>query len=262
MFINKQFHINKMSNIIKKELMENLIKAQSLINEIKEKNIKEQKKDSFLFQKRKENYLIISLENLLKKISNDSWKFALKINNKEIVLLILNLSINIEKFSLENIKIIEKNIFNLSEIISKLELNNENKINDALIPSNIKVPNAISEEINSDLNEMKKCFSYGLYKSTVILCGRILEVSLHRKYFELTNHDILETQPGIGLGKLVAKLSEKKISFDPGINEQIHLINKIRVQSVHKKHEHFMPSKEQAYATILYTLDIVKKLFK
>jgi hypothetical protein len=246
---------------LKKELMEDLIKAQSLIKEIKEKEIKEEKKESFLFQKRKESYIISSLKNIIKKISNRSWEFALKLNNKEKALFIFNLSIEIEKFSLKEIKILEKNIFNLSEFISKQEISNETNNDGGLIPSNIKVPNAISDEVNSDLYEMKKCFSYGLYKSTVVLCGRILEVSLHRKYYDITGQDILDTQPGIGLGKLVAKLSEKKVKFDPGINEQIHLINKIRIQSVHKKEEHFIPTKEQAYATILYTLDIVKKLF-
>jgi hypothetical protein len=244
----------------KKEILEDILKAQANIIEILDKNIKEEKKNSFLFQNRKNDYLISSLKNLLKKISDKSWNFALILKDKEKVIIILNLSIEIQNFSLDKINLIEKNLIKLKNLFNELP-EVLIKSEQSLIPNKIKVPNIISEEVNSDLIEMKNCFSFGLYKSSVILCGRILEVCLHRKYYELTNNDILETQPGIGLGKLVAKLSEKNIKFDPGINEQIHLINKIRIQSVHKKQEHFIPSKEQAYATVLYTLDIVRKLF-
>ena len=93
------------------------------------------------------------------------------------------------------------------------------------------------------------------------MCGRVLETALHRKYYEKTNKDILETNPSIGLGKLIAKLKDENFSFPPGITEQIHLINKVRVESVHKKQEVFLPSKGQANAIVLYTLDVLRKLF-
>ena len=72
---------------------------------------------------------------------------------------------------------------------------------------------------------------------------------------------ILEKNPGIGLGTLVAKLRDKNVQLDPGISQQIHLVNQIRVFSVHKKKEEFNPSKEQAHAMVLYTTDIISKLF-
>ncbi len=108
---------------------------------------------------------------------------------------------------------------------------------------------------------MRKCFENGLYRSSVIMCGRILETALHRKYYEITGVDILEKNPGIGLGTLVAKLVEKNVRFDPGVTQQIHLINNVRVFTVHKKQEVFEPTREQAYATILFTIDVVSKLF-
>ncbi len=123
------------------------------------------------------------------------------------------------------------------------------------------MPNEIKPELMLDLTELKNCFNAGFYRSSVILCGRILEVALHRKYYEVTGQDILETQPGIGLGKLVAKLKEKNVALDPGIGEQIHLVNQARINSVHKKKEVFMPTNEQAQAMILYTIDIVNRLF-
>jgi len=123
-----------------------------------------------------------------------------------------------------------------------------------------RFPASIEPELMADIRELKRCFSASCYRSAVILCGRVLETTLHRKYYEATGNDILETNPGIGLGTIIAKL-EGKLSFDPGIKDQIHLINKVRISSVHKQSEPFYPTKEQAHAIILYTMDVVSRLF-
>ncbi len=125
-----------------------------------------------------------------------------------------------------------------------------------------RLPEEIKDEIHADITELGRCFDAACYRSAIVLCGRILETALHRKYFEVIGKDILETQPGIGLGTLVAKLKEKNIPFDPAVTQQIHLINNVRISSVHKKNEPFIPTKAQAHATILYTMDIVEKMFK
>lgn len=124
------------------------------------------------------------------------------------------------------------------------------------------LPEAIREEVQADLEEIGTCMSSGCYRSAAILCGRILETALHRKYYEVTGVDILEKNPGIGLGNLIAKLVEKNVSFDPGLTQQIHLINQVRIFSVHKKQEAFYPSRAQAEAITLYTMDALEKLFK
>ena len=124
------------------------------------------------------------------------------------------------------------------------------------------IPNDIYPEVEADMNEMQKCMSAGGYRSVVILCGRILEVVLHRKYFEATQNDLLEKSPGIGLGSLIAKMKERGLEFDPGLTQQIHLINQIRVFSVHKKQQPFQPSRAQAQAIMLYTGDVLEKMFK
>ena len=123
------------------------------------------------------------------------------------------------------------------------------------------IPDAIASEINADVKEVEACFNHGLYRSAVILCGRILETALHRKYYEAVGVDLLEKSPGIGLGKIIAKLSEKNVSLDPGLTQQIHLINQVRIFTVHKKQKAFHPSKAQAHATMLYTIDVLDKLF-
>jgi hypothetical protein len=124
-----------------------------------------------------------------------------------------------------------------------------------------RVPEEIKAELVADTKELEKCYANGCYRSAIILCGRLLETALHRKYYEVTNFDILEKNPGIGLGNLVAKLAEKNVQLDPGLTQQIHLINQVRIFSVHKKKESFHPSKEQTQAIILYTTDILNKLF-
>ncbi|MDO8661160.1 MAG: hypothetical protein Q7K43_04680 [Candidatus Woesearchaeota archaeon] len=124
------------------------------------------------------------------------------------------------------------------------------------------VPLEIREELAADAVELDKCMSAGCFRSAIILCGRLLETALHRKYFELTGNDLLEKAPGIGLGTVIAKMAEQGESLDPGLGNQIHLINQVRVWSVHKKHEPFCPSKAQAQAIALYTMDVVQKLWK
>jgi len=130
-----------------------------------------------------------------------------------------------------------------------------------VFPDYTNLPSDVAEDINADLQELERCFSMGSYRSSVILCGRLLEVALHRKYYDATGFDILEKNPGIGLGNLIAKLKQKEVELDPAITQQIHLINQTRIFSVHKKREAFRPSKTQAHAIILYTLDILGNLF-
>jgi hypothetical protein len=125
-----------------------------------------------------------------------------------------------------------------------------------------RLPSEIRDDVFADLNEIQRCMNAGCHRSAVVLCGRVMETALHRKYFEATGNDLLEKAPGTGLGTLIAKLSEHGVKLDPGLPNQIHLINQVRVFSVHTKKESFSPSKTQAEAIVLYTLDILDKLFR
>lgn len=168
-------------------------------------------------------------------------------------------------------------ITKISSLVGEIESSEEKKgiiskiidiIPDIDVPKTEKVdkpdylPKEIRADVTADIKEMDKTFNSGCYRSTAILCGRVLEVALHMKYFQETGVDLLEKSPGIGLGKIVAKLSEKNITFDPGLMQQVHLINNVRISSVHIKQEPFTPTKAQAQAMILYTMDILEKIFK
>lgn len=124
-----------------------------------------------------------------------------------------------------------------------------------------RMPWEIHDDVAADLDEVNRCMEAKCYRSAVILCGRILETALHRKYYEVTKNDLLEKSPGIGLGNLVAKLAEQNVALDPALGNQIHLINQVRVHSVHQKNDAFRPSAAQAQAIVLYTTDVLEKLF-
>jgi hypothetical protein len=126
------------------------------------------------------------------------------------------------------------------------------------LPKNI--PPEIRGEVYADITELHKCMNTGCYRSVIILCGRILETVLHRKYYDVTGKDILETNPSIGLGTLISKLKDKEVQFDPALTQQIHLINQVRIFSVHKKQEVFQPSRNQTQAIVLYTLDVIDRI--
>ncbi|MBI4141850.1 hypothetical protein HY484_02925 [Candidatus Woesearchaeota archaeon] len=152
----------------------------------------------------------------------------------------------------EKLTIVDK----ISELIAELP-DKEN----FSFPS-INFPQEIRDEMHADIHELKKCFANECYRSVAILCGRLLETALHRVYFDAAGNDLLEKSPGIGLGNLIARIEEKGIKLDPGLTNQIHLINQVRIYSVHKKQEPFNPTKTQAQAIMLYTIDVLKRLFE
>lgn len=197
--------------------------------------------------KRKESYdgIIKSCLNAIKK--NDLGNYEINEHIKDLDVLLGNGKIDSVIENLNKILVIYNGLS-----VSKVK---NFKINFS------KIPVGVRDEVKADFTELEKCFNAKLFRSAVILCGRILEVCLHRKYYEFTGVDALEKSPGIGLGKLVAKLVDKEVKFEPGLTQQIHLINQVRVGSVHKRKEIFNPSAEQTHAMILFTLDIVNKLF-
>ncbi len=168
---------------------------------------------------------------------------------------------NLKKLDFEKLSLLTQDISNTEklDIIEEIQhLLPKNKSLQLKLPN---LPTSIKDEIQLDIKEAQKCFDNQCYRSALILCGRILETALHRKYYELTKKDLLETSPNLGAGKLIAKLKELSVKFDPGVTEQIHLINNIRINSVHKKQTTFLPSRQQTQAIMLFCVDTLKKLF-
>lgn len=208
-----------------------------------------------------DTYKTIALGNMnvIKKKAWELTSLAQIESNKEKILILFNQVRDLERlYDISDIKGMIIQIQKINEVLNSLkDVQNQEQIS-------FDIPNLhsdIKDQIIADLKELNKCYNSGCYRSAVIICGRILETALHRKYYEITGNDALEKSPGIGLGTLVAKLMEKNIKFDPGLTQQIHLINQVRISSVHTKQEPFYPTQMQAHAIILYTLDSVRKMF-
>ncbi len=231
------------------------------LQDISEK--KDLKKSFFNYKDRKISYLQDSIKSNIDTIKNTTNELmeALKLNKISDVKilktqeLIKNINLAYEKNNFINLKM---NLESLHNIISSLNFTQQ----ELLFQKPKNLPEEIRSEILADIIEIEKCFKFGCYRSSVIMCGRILETALHRKYYEITQNDLLEKAPGIGLGKIIAKLDELDIKFDPGLTQQIHLINQMRIFSVHNKKDAFNPTEIQTHAIILYTLDVIEKLFK
>lgn len=249
---------------ILENILGNLKGIRESLAKLDETRLPKDKEISFLFSKRKDSYNASRIESSMTKAEDNIWALSSYTGtkpDKDKLLRSLNIISEAKKYFSEGItKRTIKKIEELEKELSTIRIIEKPK-QSFTIPKLKNIPLAVRDELTADYKELRACFESGLFRSSIIFCGRILEVALHRRYYELTKKDILETQPGIGLGKLVAKLYEKKALFDPGINEQIHLINKVRIQSVHKKQTLFIASREQTYATILYTIDIVNRLF-
>ncbi len=219
------------------------------------------------FKKKEKDYYIKEISRIFKKTKNafpDNVAITSKDEKAKFNLLNLGIkdlekNIDLRKFSdvLETILDIEQNLAELNiETISKENKREPEKFYLPLVPKDI------FSEVKANFEELQVCFEQKCYRSCIILCGKILEVALHYKYYQITKTDLLEKSPDIGLGNLVAKLMEKGYEPDPGLMQQIHLINQLRIFSVHKKKQIFSPSTAQCQATILYTLDSLKKLFR
>lgn len=244
---------------MEKALLENLHELEKAMNNCKEMvNVEDNRRPlgkKGEYQRAKADFYKYKLTNLVRTIQEQCMGFKEYIvkgnSDNETLLEIIRIANDCERIVEELPKLIE--------LVEKANLKSEDNGSSIRLPSNL--PREIRQEVIADLNELERCYNSGCYRAATIICGRIIETSLHRKYFDVTGIDLLEKNPGIGLGKLIAKMSEKNISLDPGLSHQIHLINQVRIYSVHKKSESFYPSKEQTHAIVLYTLDVLEKLF-
>jgi hypothetical protein len=250
--------MNSLKNNIE-ELEEALVKAAYHGVEMKPNFKAEIARD---FKQKKEDVYQKTIHRNLQAVKNKAWGMTREIDDegsKNRLMDVLDAINQMDKLYISgDLKGMLRIVLQVKATAEKINTQKKENL-EIRIPTNI--PYEIKAEVMKDINDLKKCFENGLYRSATIMCGRVLETALHRKYFEITGVDILEKNPGIGLGTLVAKLIDKNVKFDPGVTQQIHLINQVRVYTVHKKQEVFEPTREQAHATILFTLDVVNKLF-
>ncbi len=240
---------------------------QSAIKTIKNKKVDASKKidadkSIYNFKEKEASYHIQSLKKAFGQLKTNSLELddliKHSIANEPKITGIKTL---ISESKLDDMEGLGQNIEKISLLYSQLSLPKEKTTEKPSFKLGY-APEEIKDDLSADLKELERCFANECYRSAIILCGRLLETALHRKYYEETGQDLLEKSPGIGLGNIIAKLKEKNISIDPAIMQQIHLINEVRVFSVHRKKEAFYPTKTQTHAMVLYTLDVLERIFK
>jgi hypothetical protein len=231
-----------------KEISSQLINLKRALNEVNAEDLTKDSEVGFNFSENKAMYYSLLLRSSLRALEENSSE----VKDKEFKALIKKLDSLYEKKDLKGMR---KTVEDLMDKAGNINISKEIRF---YVP---ELPREILDEVKADVKEVEKCFNAGAYRSAAILCGRILEIALHRKYYEITKNDLLEKSPGIGLGKIIAKLKELDIEIEPGLMQQIHLINNVRINSVHSSKKAYYPSKEQGQAIILYTLDALKKMF-
>ena len=246
------------------DLSQRLQCLQDIIGDAEKNNIDLSKgskvRSVYGFRKNKSSYHAGTFEGAFRELKKEIWSLGSSYEkNSDALIELLLLLRDLEKQ--------KSNVAAAKEIIRKMIPISSTIIDaKAAAPSMLRIrmpqlPPDIRPDVEADIREIEKSFNAGLYRSATILCGRVLETILHRKYFEATGNDLLEKSPGIGLGNIIAKLKENNVELAPALTQQIHMINQVRIFSVHKKQQPFCPTKEQAHAMILYTTDVIARMW-
>ena len=167
------------------------ITLNNLKSAIKETNFKENKNFKS-YNEIKTNYNLSLIKSSIQKLKS----YILSNNDSNFSSLIYDLDSAFKKKDrISMLNVLEK-INSLNKDFSVIKKDIHFKV--PALPADIK------DDISADIKELERCFNANCFRSAIILCGRILETALHRKYYEITNMDLLEKAPGIGLGKLIS----------------------------------------------------------
>lgn len=244
------------------EFKKNLKSLKSSLDQLKKEKlsieIKEQAPGVFKYKEMRALSVKKAIPTYIEQLRKNSSTLNHEISGNPLIAILKEVNDLEMHYSNKDVKKIDESVERIAEVIASVHsiVSRERLIR---IPE--KLPAEIKEDLIADIYELEKTFQTGCYRSSIIICGRILETMLHRKHFDVTGQDLLEKAPGIGLGKIIAKLKEKDVLVDPGLTQQIHLINQVRIFSVHKKQDVFYPSKAQAEGTILLTMDVMDKFY-
>jgi hypothetical protein len=121
------------------------------------------------------------------------------------------------------------------------------------------IPQEIRDEVKSDFEDLRKCYSVKAFRSAIGMCGLILETILSRKYFEVKGEDLLEQN--LTLGRIIGKCVEDDVIDEPAIGDICNLVNRSRISSVHLSRRPYRPREDQTKSLIEFTISLVKKLY-
>lgn len=179
-----------------KDFNRNLERFEHLISSIeisKSKLVK--KKKYFDFSEKKIEYYVNSAKGAFKELKESLWDLQYLVkedkSNEDVYLEIIKDVKKVEEqYNENNSKAIIENIQKIKTKTLKFkDIKDDISVEVKFIPIDVRA------DVNADLKELKKCYNAGCYRSAVIICGRLLETALHRKYYEITKQDILEKNP-------------------------------------------------------------------
>lgn len=133
-----------------------------------------------------------------------------------------------------------------------------------------KLPLDIRGEVKDDFTEVKRCFSAQAYRASIAFCGRILETTLGRKYYEkkkasnhgLTAKDVENELATLSFGKIIGKCREVGLLVDqPDVESYADLINRVRILSIHHKGSRYAPGPDAAKGAINFMSEVIRKLY-
>jgi len=122
------------------------------------------------------------------------------------------------------------------------------------------LPEEIREEFGADLAELSKCMSVGAWRSSLFLCGRLLELTIGRKYWEKTRVDPLEKR--WTLGTLIEKADgEGVLASQPELVNLVKVIKDCRNPSTHVTMRLYSPGEDDVPPLVELTGAIIRRLY-
>lgn len=131
-------------------------------------------------------------------------------------------------------------------------------------------PKDLHEEVKSDFDEIRKCFSAQAYRASIAFCGRILESTLGRRYYDekrklnpkLTLPDVENELTNLSLGQIIGKCRSVGLLKDqPDVESYADLINKVRILSIHHKPTKFTPGPDAVRGTVNFMSEVIRKIY-
>jgi hypothetical protein len=155
-------------------------------------------------------------------------------------------------------EVLEEDVIDIRSLVS--EISGSIPIEQIMFLTDLSgIPQEIREELRLDLEEMQICYNSGAIRSTLGMCGRVLELVLARKYFDATEIDPIQQKWNIGI--LIKKSLEEHVINDQAIGDICNLINRSRIDSVHSTTRLYKPSQEEAKPLIEFTMNLVKNFY-
>ncbi len=120
----------------------------------------------------------------------------------------------------------------------------------------------VKEDIKRTYKEVVQLFLRGFYVSSIIMCGKVMEICMHQVYFDEKKESLFKINSRIGLGQSFKELVKIGYTFPPETWSVLTLIKEYRNANVHKRVEDNEPTRLETKVVVLLSKKIVLELFQ